>query len=58
MKVTVKGNVLTIDLDMQKPAPSASGKTLIVATTGGGQKSEAEVSGKQVVVSVNAWVSK
>jgi len=56
MKVTQKGNKLIIELDMQKPTPSASGKTLVVATTRGNQVSELQVDGKAVMVGVNAYI--
>jgi hypothetical protein len=36
---TVKGNVLTIQVDLSKRfGPSASGKTMIIASTQGNQK--------------------
>ena len=56
MKVTIKDSVLTIEIDTQKPTPSASGKTLVVASTGGFVKTQAQVDGKEVSVSVNATV--
>jgi hypothetical protein len=56
MKVTINGSVLKIEIDMQKPTPSASGKTLVVASTGGFMKTQAQVDGKEVSVSVNATV--
>ena len=35
MKVTIANNVLTIEIPLQTPRPSASGKTLVVATSSG-----------------------
>lgn len=56
MKVEIKGNVLTIEIEMTKPVPSASGKTLVVATTGGFVKTQVKVDGKDVSIAVNAIV--
>ena len=56
MNVSIKGNKLIIEIEMQKPAPSASGKTMIVATTGGNQVTSAEVvKGKPIVIGLNAY---
>jgi hypothetical protein len=55
MKVEVKDNNLVITIPMQKPAPSSSGKTMIVATTGGNQATEATVNGKNITVGLNAY---
>lgn len=35
MTVEIKGNKLCIEIDLEKPTPSASGKTLVVASTRG-----------------------
>jgi hypothetical protein len=56
MKVTVEKNELVIRIPLTAPRPSASGKTLVVATSGGNQTTEAEVDGKRVVVGVNAYI--
>ncbi len=56
MKVEVKGTDLVITIPMQKPAPSSSGKTLIVATTGGNQVTTAQVNGKPVTLGLNAYI--
>ena len=58
MKVTVEGNELVIRLPLQTPRPSASGKTMVVATSGGNKQTTAEVNGKPVTVGVNAYTSK
>jgi hypothetical protein len=41
---------------MQKPTPSATGKTLVVASTRGNMKTEATVNGKQIVIGLNAYI--
>lgn len=56
IKVEVKGKQLIITADLQKPAPSASGKTLVVASTHGNQPTEAVVNGKPVIVGLNAYI--
>lgn len=57
MKATVENNELVIRIPMNStPAPSASGKTLIVASSGGNQKTAVTVQGKQVVIGFNAYI--
>ncbi len=56
MKAEIKGNQLVITIDMQEPAPSATGKTLVVASTHGNQASTAVVKGKPVVIGLNAYI--
>lgn len=56
MKVTIKANVLTIEIDMQKPTPSASGKTLVVASTHGNQPTTAMIDGKPIIIGLNAYI--
>jgi hypothetical protein len=54
----IKGNQLLITIDMQTPAPSASGKTLVVASTRGNRATTAQVNGQPVVIGVNAYIKK
>lgn len=56
MKVTIEKNELVIRLPLQEPKPSASGKTLVVASTHGNQKSGCLHKGKEVTVGVNAYI--
>ncbi len=58
MKVEIKGNELIITVEMQIPTPSASGKTLVVASSHGNQVTTAMVDGKPVVVGLNAYIKK
>ena len=46
MTVEIKGNKLCIEIDLEKPTPSASGKTLVVASTRGNAVTDAMVDGK------------
>jgi hypothetical protein len=56
MTVTSDGKRLTIVLDLQSPAPSASRKTLVVASSHGNQETTAQINGKPVTVGVNAYI--
>ena len=58
MKVEIKGNELIITVEMQKPTPSASGKTLVVASSHGNQTTTAIIDGKPVIVGFNAYIKK
>jgi hypothetical protein len=59
MKVTVENGELVIRLPLNKPPVlSASGKTLIVASTHGNQRTDAVINGQPVVVGVTAYVAK
>ena len=58
MRVEIKDNKLFIEIDLEKPTPSASGKTLVVASTHGNTVTSAEVDGKPLVVGLNAYIKK
>lgn len=56
MKAEIKNGKLIIEIDVQTPRPSASGKTLVVASSHGNQATTAQVDGKPVVVGLNAYI--
>ncbi len=58
MKVTIdkKKKTVTIELPLQEPTPSKSGKTLLLATTSGNKPTTAEYDGETVTVGVNCWI--
>jgi hypothetical protein len=56
MAVEVKGNKLCIEIDLETPTPSASGKTLVVASTHGNTVTTAMVDGKPVTIGLNAYI--
>ena len=56
MNVEIKNGELIIKIQMQEPRPSASGKTLVVATTSGNIVTTAQVNGKPVIVGLNAYI--
>jgi hypothetical protein len=58
LKAEIKGNELIITIAMQSPAPSASGKTLVVASSHGNQATSAMLDGQPIVVGVNAYIRK
>ena len=53
-----KAKTLTLVLDLEEPTPSASGKTLVVASTRGNSSTTAMVNGKPLTVGVNAYIKK
>ena len=55
-KIDEQEKTLTLVLDLQDPTPSASGKTLVVATTHGNQPTDVKIDGKPLVVGVNAYI--
>ena len=53
-----KVRTLTLVLDLEEPTPSASGKTLVVASTRGNASTTALINGKPLTVGVNAYIKK
>ncbi|MFZ4592385.1 MAG: hypothetical protein ACOYN6_15395 [Ignavibacteria bacterium] len=58
MDAKIENGKLTIVIDLQEPTPSASGKTLVVATTHGNVVTECVVDGKPVTIGLNAYIKK
>lgn len=57
MQATIEGNDLVIRIPYDpQPKPSASGKTLVVASSRGNQKTNAKVNGQQIIVGLNAYI--
>ena len=56
MTVEIKNNKLCIEIDLEKPTPSASGKTLVLASTHGNTVTAAEVNGKPITIGLNAYI--
>lgn len=53
----IEGNELVIRLPLNdKPERSASGKTLVVASTRGNKETDCVVQGKKVIVGLNAYI--
>lgn len=58
MKVEIKDKKLFIEIDLETPTPSSSGKTLVVASTHGNTATTAEVDGKPVIIGLNAYIKR
>ena len=58
MTVGIKGNKLFIEIDLETPTPSSSGKTLVVASTHGNAVTTAEVDGKPITIGLNAYIKR
>jgi hypothetical protein len=56
MKAEIVNGCLVLTLPLGTPAPSSSGKTLVVASSHGNRKTAAKVDGKEIVVGVNAYI--
>jgi len=56
MDVKIEGEILHIELDLEEPRLSKSGKTLVVAGTGGRWLSSVKVAGKPVWVVAAAYI--
>ncbi len=48
LTVTREGDTLVIRIPIQTPTPSASAKTLVVASTGGNKKTGVQIDGKDL----------
>lgn len=57
MNVEIKKDSITITLPIS-PRPSASGKTLVIASSAGNHATTAQYDGKPVIVGVNAYVAR
>lgn len=56
METRIEDGKLIIVLPLQKPQPSVSGKTLVVASTHGNMPTEVNVDGKTLIIGVNAYI--
>ena len=57
MKVTIEDGDLVVRIPMQTPTPSASGKTLVVATTRGNVVTDCKLpDGRPITLGLNAYV--
>ena len=58
LTITREGDTLVIRLPINAPTPSASGKTLVVASTRGNQKTSLQIDGRDLYLGINAYVYK
>jgi hypothetical protein len=56
--VKIEGNRLIITADLETPTPSASGKTLVVASTHGNKETDVMIDGKPIIIGLNAYIRK
>jgi hypothetical protein len=56
LTVNREGDTLIIRIAIKRPTPSASGKTLVIASTRGNQKTSIQVEGKDLYLGINAYV--
>jgi len=56
MNVEIRDKKLCIEIDLEEPKPSASGKTLVVASTRGNTATTAEINGKRITIGLNAYI--
>ncbi|ABB23416.1 MAG: hypothetical protein A3K90_02855 [Pelodictyon luteolum] len=56
MHVEIRDGKLCIEIDLEKPTPSSSGKTLVVASTRGNAVTEVKVDGKPLTIGLNAYI--
>jgi hypothetical protein len=55
MKAKVQGRNLVIELPLEEPKMSGSGKTMLVASSHGVRQSKVKIDGKKVLVVANAF---
>jgi len=56
IEIDAKTNELVIRMPMGTPTPSASGKTLVVASSRGNVQTSLLIDGKPVTVGLNAYI--
>ena len=56
MNARIKNGILSIELEVEKPQPSSTGKTLLIASTWGAKRTTALFNGKPVSIVANAFV--
>jgi hypothetical protein len=56
MEARIEDGKLVIELSLEKPRPSSTGKTLLVASTRGVQRTTARLKGKTISMVVNAFI--
>ena len=55
----IEGKELVIRLPLNPtPVPSATGKSMVVASSHGNKQTEARINGHPIVVGVNAYIAK
>lgn len=58
MQTEIKGGNLIITIPLQQPTPSASGKTLVVASSHGNKSTSSMIDGKPIIIGLNAYIGR
>ena len=58
MNAEIKDGKLVITIPLHDPRPSASGKTLVVASSGGNKPTTAQIDGKPIIIGLNAYIAR
>ena len=58
MHATIENGFLVVRIPMTSPTPSASGKTLSVASSGGNKATTVMVQGQPVIIGLNAYIKR
>lgn len=54
----IEADKLIITADLETSTPSASGKTLVEASTRGDKETDVKIDGKTVIIGLNAYIKK
>jgi hypothetical protein len=58
IKAEIKENKLFIEIDIQDPEPSKSGKTLTIASTRGNVSTRVIIHGQPLIIGLNAYIKR
>ncbi len=58
MQAKIENGKLIITIELQPAAPSKSGKTMLIATSGGNKATTAVIDGKPVIIGFNAYIQR
>jgi len=56
MKARIENGKPIVEIDVQKPTPSKSGKSLVIASSNGNVATTAIVDGKPVIIGLNCYI--
>lgn len=56
MNASIKGKNLVIEIPLQEPQASKTGKTLVVASSRGNVKTTAMINGQNITIGLNAYI--
>lgn len=55
-KVKIDGKKLIVEMELSDPVESASGKTLVVASTRGAFRTDQKISGQPLLLNMTAYI--